>query len=452
MAVEKTFTLKRRALHAGAWSFGGQMTGQFFRLASNLIMTRLLVPEMFGVMAVVSIVLAGISMFSDFGTNQSVIQSPRGDDTDFLNTIWVVQIIRGGLMWIIALLCSLGFYYAVKSGWLPRNTVYDKPELPLVLALVSITAFISGFQSTRMATASRWMLQKKLTLIEIISQLSGIMVMIVWALLDRTIWALVAGGITTNLVKTVCSHIMMPGEPNRWMWDKSAFSEIYHFGKWVFISSTLGFLVNNGDRLLLGGLINAKALGVYIIAFFIVSSITQVAYNILRNVTFPVLSEILRTHPEKFATTYYKFRLPIDIGSLFLSGLFFEAGRYVIYFLYDARYADAGEILQVLSLTLIVLRYNVVDQCYLALGKPSILVALIAIRVIVLFVLLPIAYREYQMTGALWAVVASAFSSIPLTFYYKKKFNLLSVRYELIILPVFFVGIVTGFVFVKLVA
>ena len=274
--------------------------------------------------------------------------------------------------------------------------------------------------------------------------------MILWALFDRSIWALAAGGMVAMIVKTVSSHKLMPGVPNQWMWDKSAFHEIFHFGKWLLVSSVLGFLLNNGDRLLLGGMVDAKTLGIYVIAYFITNSVTQAVSKILGSVTFPVLSETVRTNPEKLAATYYKFRVPFDIGLLFVSGLLFEAGRYVIYFLYDDRYAEAGVMLQVLSLTLIAFRYNVVDECYLALGKPRLLVVMIAVRSIVLFAFLPIAFKEYHMLGALWAIVISAFSSVPLTIYFKKKLNLLDVRKELIVLPVFLVGIAVGFLFEKL--
>jgi O-antigen/teichoic acid export membrane protein len=452
MAVEQTLSLRQKVLRAGAWSFGGHVSSQVIRLASNLVMTRLLVPEMFGVMAIASMVLLGIGLFSDFGTNQSVIQSARGENPDFLNTVWVVQIVRGGLICLIALLLCLCLYYAVKSGWFPKNTAYANPVLPLVLAFISLTEFISGFQSTRMATASRWLAQGRLTLIEIASQLAGVVAMILWALIDRSIWALAAGGMVAMIVKTVSSHKLMPGIPNQWMWDKSAFNEIFHFGKWLLVSSVLGFLLNNGDRLLLGGMVDAKTLGIYVIAYFITNSVTQAVSKILASVAFPVLSETVRTNPEKLAVTYYKFRLPFDIGLLFMSGLLFEAGRYVIYFLYDVRYIEAGVMLQVLSLTLIAFRYNVVDQCYLALGKPRLLAAMIAARSIVLFVFLPIAFREYQMSGALWAIVVSAFSSVPLTIYFKKKLRLLDMRKELIVLPVFLVGIAAGFIFEKLMA
>ena len=452
MVIDPTRSLKQRAMQAGAWTLGGHAFGQAIRLASNLIMTRLLVPEMFGVMAIASMVLVGLSFISDIGTRQSVVQSTRGDDPDFLNTVWVVQIVRGAVICLIGLLSSLGLFLAAGAGWFPAHTVYAHPSLPLVLAFISFTELIAGFQSTRMATASRNLLQQRLTYIEIVSQIIGILTMVTWALFDKSIWALVAGGLVSSLVKTVSSFVLIPGQSNQWMIDKSALHEILHFGKWVLLSSTLGFLVINGDRLLLGGLIDTDDLGVYVIAYFIASSMTQVVSKLMGNVAFPVLSATARTNPEKLSETYYKFRFPVDISLLFLSGLFFEAGRYAIYFLYDARYAEAGSMLQILSLTLIAFRYNVVDECFLALGKPKLLSALILVRVAVMFTLVPIAYHEYQISGALWAIVASAFSSIPLTFYFKKKLNLLDVRRELIVLPIFFIGMGAGFILEKLVA
>lgn len=449
MSSRVTPSFKHRILRASAWTFSGHFLSQAIRLASNLIMTRLLVPEMFGVMAIASVVMMGLALFSDFGLRQNVIQSSRGSNPAFLNTIWAMQIIRGGAIWIIALLISLGLYYAAKFEWLSENSVYANPILPLVIVSVSLTALISGFESTRIATANRLLVQGRFTVIELASQLIGVVVMVIWAVFDRSIWALVVGGIVTSLVKTVCSHTLMPGERNQWMWDKSSCKEIFQFGKWVFVASILGFLVNNGDRLLLGWLVDAKTLGIYVVAFFIMNSLVQVVSKLMGSVMFPVLSEVVRTNPEKLAGTYYRFRFPLDIGLLFFSGLLFEAGRFVIYLLYDVRYAVAGPMLELLSLTLIAFRYNVADQCFLALGRPGVLVKLIVIRAVTLFVLLPLAFNEYQMSGALWAIVISSFSSVPLTFLFKKELNLLDMRKELIVMPVFLVGAGVGFIFEK---
>ena len=73
------------------------------RFGSNLVMTRLLVPQMFGVMAIATVIMVGLAMFSDLGLRQSIVQSRRGSDPVFLNTAWSVQIVRGLILWLFAL-------------------------------------------------------------------------------------------------------------------------------------------------------------------------------------------------------------------------------------------------------------------------------------------------------------------------------------------------------------
>jgi hypothetical protein len=72
--------LRARALRGSALTmlkFGGQNA---LRLGSNLILTRLLFPEAFGLMALVQVFLTGLQMFSDLGIHASVIRSARGED------------------------------------------------------------------------------------------------------------------------------------------------------------------------------------------------------------------------------------------------------------------------------------------------------------------------------------------------------------------------------------
>jgi O-antigen/teichoic acid export membrane protein len=72
--------------------FGGNNA---LRLGSNLILTRLLFPEAFGLMALVQVFLTGLQMFSDFGLQASVIRSSPRRGSGFLHTAWTVQILRG---------------------------------------------------------------------------------------------------------------------------------------------------------------------------------------------------------------------------------------------------------------------------------------------------------------------------------------------------------------------
>ncbi len=87
--------LKDRALVASIWSMMGFGLSQFIRLAGNLILTRIFAPEVFGLMALVNIVIHGVNMFSDVGINTSVIRDKRGDQPDYVATAWTLQVIRG---------------------------------------------------------------------------------------------------------------------------------------------------------------------------------------------------------------------------------------------------------------------------------------------------------------------------------------------------------------------
>ncbi|MAO27784.1 MAG: polysaccharide biosynthesis protein, partial [Roseovarius sp.] len=92
--------LMARLMRSGSWVLIGYGGSQAIRLASNLILTRLLFPEAFGLMALVSVVTVGLMMFSDVGVGPSIAQSKRGDDPAFLDTAFSIQILRGALLWL----------------------------------------------------------------------------------------------------------------------------------------------------------------------------------------------------------------------------------------------------------------------------------------------------------------------------------------------------------------
>ncbi|MHB8622286.1 MAG: oligosaccharide flippase family protein [Sulfuricaulis sp.] len=444
-------TLRQRVVRASLWTMAGHVVGLFVRLASSLIMTRLLVPEMYGVMSVAWVIMYGLQMFSDLGLRQSIVQNARGHESRFLRTAWAIMIIRGCLLWFIGLVVAVALHYGQSLHLMAPGTVYSNPLLPLVIAILSSTAFIIGFESTKISMADRDLALGRISQLEILSQVVSVASMIAWAWVDRSIWALVAGGVVYALVKTVSSHLWLPGLPDKWAWDHEAFREIIHFGKWVFLSSILGFAVNSGDRLLLGGLISTTALGFYAIGFMIVDSVNLVLNKLFSSVSFPALSEIARGKPSEFKRTYYRFRIPIDLFTLFAAGLMFTGGEALISLLYDNRYSAAGHIVQVLSVSFIFTRYGVAEICCLALGKPSFLSGQIAARGIALYALVPPAFHYFGFNGALWIIALHRAFSIAPVFYFKIKHGLVDMKKELIVLPMLLVGGAAGEVFSRLV-
>ena len=346
-------SLTRRVLNAGAWSVASYGLSMLIRIATNLIMTRLLVPEMFGVMAIATLIMVCLAMFSDLGLRLSVIQSHRGSEPIFLNTVWVTQIVRGILLWFVALLVAVLLLFGNHIGIVPRNSVYANPSLPLVIALVSLSAVIGGFQSTKSYEASRGLAIGRNTRIDILAQLAGVLMMLGWATLDRSIWVLVAGSLCSTCVTVFLSHSWLPGVPNRWQWDNSTFWEVFHFGKWIFLSSLLGFWAINSDRLVLAGLIGSTLFGVYAIAYMSFSVIDQLLTKIITEVSFPALGEIARGRRDTLKEAYYQFHLPIASFAYFCSGVLMISSPSLIGLLYDRRYENAGWMLQILAVALL---------------------------------------------------------------------------------------------------
>jgi len=444
MNLSKTRTLRQKILSAGTWIIGGYFANQIIRLMSNLIMTRLLIPEMFGVMALANVLYVGLHMISDVGLSQSVIQSKRGNEPIFLNTVWTVQIARGVLITLFGWSLALLIYILNKAGIWVGGSVYTDPLLPLIIATISINAIISGFESTKLATANRNLALSKVVLMDLLSQSVSLIVMITWAYFTRSIWALVYGSLIYSLMRSILSHYLLPGLKNEFFWCKQSFSEIFHFGKWVFLTSILGFFSLNGDRILLGGMVDAKTLGFYAIAFFMVSAILDIFSKIYGSVAFPALSEVVRERPHDLKNTYYKFRAPVDALSFFSAGFLFMAGHLLIQVFYDDRYLTAGGMLEILSISLLEIRYGLASQCYIALGKPKLLAPIITVRLIALYALMPLAYTYYGVNGALWVAGGSALFTIPLTIVYKIRYGLFDFKKELFGVPWLIAGVALG--------
>jgi len=436
-----TKTLKQRATRSGTWVIFGHLTSQVLRLGSNLILTRLLVPEMFGVMAIVTVIMAGLAMFSDVGLLQNIVQSKQGEDPDYLNTAWTIQIIRGFFIFFIALLSAVGLYYAGQLGYLSDETVYGNTQLPFILAIVSISTVISAFNSIHILLLNRKLMLGKSVTIELVSQIMGFIFMLTWAWYQRDIWALVFGGTAAALTKMLLSHSLRLGKHCRFCWDKRAVHEIFHFGKWVFISSILGFLLNQGDRLLLGSLVSAEMLGIYSVAFFLATALKGLISKLISSVFYPVLSETVRNATGNVEEIYYKIRNKIDAVTFFIAGVLYSSGEAVINILYDARYQEAGWMLSILSLSLIATGSLLSGECFLANGKSKIVARIIFIQVLSFYSLLPLLFFEYGMLGAIWAMVIAAFIRILISSIYMKIYLFYNFRKEIVMLPIFYLGI-----------
>ena len=332
--------LGARALRGITFSVIGFGGGQFIRLASNLVLTRILFPEAFGLMALVQVVLVGLEMFSDFAIDHMIIQSARGDDPKFLNTAWVVKIVRGVILWLLACLLAV-----------PVANFYEQEMLAQIIPIIGLTSIISGLASTKIATSNRHLMLGRLTVLELGSQAVGAVIIIGIALWLQTVWALVIGALAFNLIKTVFSHIILPGAPNRLEWDKTAFRDIFNFGKYIFFGSIAGFLILQGDRMILGKYIALDELAIYTIALMFASLPLLLGAHLSDRVLLPIYRSRPPLQSEQNRREVGKIKLLITGGLMLAATILALSGELIILGLYDARYHAAGPLLVLISLS-----------------------------------------------------------------------------------------------------
>jgi O-antigen/teichoic acid export membrane protein len=136
-----------------------------------------------------------------------------------------------------------------------------------------------------------------------------------------------------------------------------------------------------------------------------------------------------------------------DSGTLFLCGFLLLTGELIINILYDARYTDAGWMIGILSFGLLTIRYQIANQCFMALGNTKIITIHSIIRTISIFVFLPIGFKFYGLKGAIWATALINFATFPISIYYKKLYGIFDLKKEIITIPAIFVGMGVGWIF-----
>lgn len=383
--------LGAKAMRGSALTILGFGGGQFLRLVSNLVLTRLLFPEAFGMMALVYVFMQGLNNFSDVGVTPSIMQSKRGDDPEFLNTAWTIQVIRGMLLWGVTFVIAY-----------PAAQFFDAPMLAQLLPVVGVTLAIAGFNPTRLDTANRHLNFGCLTVIDLASQVVSLIVAVVAAWILQSVWALVISGIVGALVQLIFLSVFLPGQRNRFRWEPAAANELINFGKWIFLSTVVGFFLSQGDKIILGKYLSLETLGIYNIGFFLASFPLLMGGTVTRRTLIPIYRELPpKDSPENFRKLR-KMRFALSgalMGIMFALAL---VASWLINTLYDPRYVLAGGILVMIACAqvphLIALTY---DQAALAAGDSRRFFVLALSRTILMLAGLVIGVKVFGLLGAL---------------------------------------------------
>lgn len=414
-------SLRQKIFTGTAWTMLGMGASQLLRFGKSLILTRLLFPEAYGLMAIVWSVSFGMVMLSDAGLSAAALRHKRGGEEDFLNTIWTMKIVRGLL-----------FFVAMSLVAYPVSKFYAMPDLVWLIPIAGFAHMLEGFSSTNVYVMQRNMIYGRLTMLEFANDIIGLVVILVWAYFYPSVAALIGSVVICAFFQVYYSHALLPGKRNRLRWDPAVATEVFHFGKWVLLSSCIYLVYSQGDRMMLGKYLTAAQLGVYSIAIMLSEVVSGVMGKINSNVMFPALSNIINKDRSRLLTVFYKTRLLTDGLMVVPIAVLMLIGAQVIALLYDVRYRDAGWMLQILCVRLLMSSIlTSSESCLLALGKPKYAVLQNSLRAAVILVGIPFGWAYAGMYGVVWAVALTEVPVLFLLWYGMYKNAVFSILHEL---------------------
>ena len=403
--------LKQLAAKGAAWTFAGYGTQQILRFANKIILARLLLPEIFGLSALVDVFILGLTFFSDIGINLSIIQNKRGDDPTFLNTAWTMQVVRGIGLFLVT--CLLAY---------PASQFYGESILAVVLPVAALSAVANGLNSTKLSTANRQLMMRELTLIELGSYITGLAVMITWAVIAPSIWAIVAGNLTTNFLRMVLSHVALPGHRVWFGWNREVFDDIFRFGRWIFVSTSLAFLASQSDRLIIGKLMTVEFLGIYSIAFMLASMVNQGIMQLGHKVFFPSYSKLVRDDPQQLYGVLRQARVAMVALNGMAVLVFLSLGRWLIPMLFGDNFASAGWMLQIIAVgTMVGVLSLTYDHVLIAKGQTKAVATLFAIQFVIQTIALITFANLWGEIGVVMAVAAVGWLIYPFKAFWMRR-------------------------------
>lgn len=411
-----TGDLSRKMAAAASWSMMQLFAQYAFRLGSNLIMTRLLLPDAFGLLALATTVVTALVLFTDLGISRAIIRENDGDQPIFLRVAWSLNLLISSFVAAVVVLVG-GLLWWLGPNVMPPDTVYADPRLPLLIMLCGLAPIITGLGSSNQHLVSRNLDYRRITLVTLGAQFVSIIAMILFALASPTVWALFAGMIVNQVIISASTHLFLPGHKMGWHWDRVIFGRLWSFGKWIILSSGLTFFQMNADKFILAVIMAPISFGLYIIAQIWSEAAKQLVRILGSRVGFPALSHVIRTRPHDLPRVYRKFQTVIDVFCLVGFAFMLFGGQLLVDILYSHEYADAGHFVVLLALSFLTARFDTMNNIILNFGESKSLGIMSAIRTIGLCILMPLGYYGWGIDGFILGTALAGAVSAPYAIY-----------------------------------
>ena len=232
------------------WRFGEKITAQIVSLVVSIVLARLLMPDDYGVVAIVNIFITIAEIFVTSGLGTSLIQKKDADETDFSTVFWC-NLVMSLLLYVIVY-----FLAPVIAGF------YDMSILVPVLRVFSLRLPISAVNSIQNAYVSRQMAFKKFFFATLIGTVVSAIVGIIMAYRGYGVWALVTQYLTNSIIDTLVLFAIINWRPQFVFSIKKA-KPLVNYGWKILATDLIGVIFNQLNSFIIGKKYTSSDLAYY---------------------------------------------------------------------------------------------------------------------------------------------------------------------------------------------
>ena len=284
MQVRQPLQLTKKTIFAGSWLLSYNALARLMGVVKTVVLARILTPKDFGIFGIVGLSLAFLETFSETSVFEALVQKKEVTEAD-LSTAWLISVLRG------VTIGALLFFSA------PLVAIFFKqPGVTPYLQVMALAPLIRNFRNSRTIFFLKELRLEKEFVLRMTASLAELMVAVGAAVGGLGVWSFVLAGIGGAAVEAVLSFMLTRGVRLMRPVGQSV-RELMRFSRWLWGSSILTYIANQGDDIVVGRVLGAAPLGFYQNAYKIASLPATQITSVVSQVGFPALATIIEDKP-----------------------------------------------------------------------------------------------------------------------------------------------------------
>lgn len=272
-------SLKEKTLSGIFWSFLQKVGDRGIAFFISIILARILMPEDFGLIGMLSVFIAISETLVEAGFNKALIQKKDTDEEDYSTVFFINLIVSVCIYWILY----------ISAPYIAN--FYNEESLTKLTRVLSLIFILNAFGYVQVTKLTKELQFKKLMLIHLPSTLISGIVAVIMAYNGFGVWSLVGQRLTMRFVFIIQVWLYSRWKP-LWVFNKDKAKQLFSFGGNLMLVGLIQTIYSNGYKIIIGKFYPAKTLGYYENANTLVSTPISTLSSVMASVAFPIFSSI----------------------------------------------------------------------------------------------------------------------------------------------------------------